>query len=292
MRVLCSLFLITILSVPGAWAQGAPVPAPAAKPVTAYCDTVESTADLLECVNRHHEEAMDRLNTVFENLAHPAVLEAGGDSATEDKTGAQKIHNAQKAWITYRDAECDWEKSQAENPSDERIDELSCLATLTEARTERLALIQGRKNDSEQRKYGTWPRWMNLLSREYPDTFWRHNSFMRVDLDCDGDEEYLLTGVRVSPAEELEVQVAVVEVPAVGLPEAKMLSIPLISRENTDEQNPSFCKASVGMKSFERPAPDKSCAQAIRLQDNLCSPILLYHEAGEYVLSKENPAVQ
>jgi len=55
-----------------------------------------------------------------------------------DKSRSAKLKTAQKAWLTYRDATCEFEASEAEGGSMEPALRAACLARLTEQRTKDL----------------------------------------------------------------------------------------------------------------------------------------------------------
>ena len=290
MRILLSLLSFIAVCTAGAFVSSAQ-PVPAAKPAGLFCDKAESTADLLECANRRHEEAMARLNTVFENLSKPQTTQdEENPAARRDDNGRRKRHNAQHARITYRNAECAWEKSLSETPSTERIDELSCLSDLTAERTERLALAQGRENEGRPREYGTWPRWVNVLSGARPDAFWRYGTALEADFDCDGTVEHILKGLALQDDGAPAIMIAVVEDPPIGLPEAQVFSLPVRPDPATEEDaGVSVCSADMMMTLTETDDNEKAgeCGFALRLHKDGCAAVLLSREGEDYALGRE-----
>ena len=145
---------------------------------TGYCDQAASTADALDCVNRHNKDTQEILSTVFKEII----------DGQEGEVKA-KLSEAQKNWIIYRDAQCQWEAGLSETPSLRRVYELSCLTDMTERRIKLLESVKMQ------------PRWMNALAHDYPDIYWRYGEWQSADLNCDEEDEQIMTGLSVhSPA--------------------------------------------------------------------------------------------
>ncbi len=116
-----------------------------------------------------------------------------------DAEKKQELSDLQKSWLTYRDAECVWEAENAENPSLKRNNELSCMARLTDDRADILTIVSD--NDVEldtAREYGSFPRWMNVAAKENKDTYWNYGDRKAFDLDCDGENEYVMSGLKTN----------------------------------------------------------------------------------------------
>lgn len=93
------------------------------------CDNASTQLALTECSAQVYQSADDELNEAYQGLvrkleASPATLE--------------KLRDAQRAWISFRDAECTLESSGVEGGSAQPMVRNGCLATLTKQRTERL----------------------------------------------------------------------------------------------------------------------------------------------------------
>ncbi|OBA00392.1 hypothetical protein ADS46_11330 [Halomonas sp. G11] len=93
------------------------------------CANPTTQLALTECSAQAYQSADDELNEAYQSLvskleASPATLE--------------KLRVAQRAWISFRDAECTLESSGVEGGSAQPMVRNGCLATLTKQRTERL----------------------------------------------------------------------------------------------------------------------------------------------------------
>ncbi|MCW4151419.1 MULTISPECIES: lysozyme inhibitor LprI family protein [Halomonadaceae] len=93
------------------------------------CDNASTQLALTECSAQAYQSADDELNDAYQSLvrkleASPATLE--------------QLRKAQRAWISFRDAECALESSGVEGGSAQPMVRNGCLATLTKRRTERL----------------------------------------------------------------------------------------------------------------------------------------------------------
>lgn len=174
---LIALFLaITAFNTPQASAQGHGI----------YCEQADSTAATQACLKRHLDTAQKRLKTVYDNL-----------NAIMDDEKRQELTDLQKSWLAYRDAECMWEAENAENPSLKRTNELSCMARLTDDRADILTIAHDDKIElGKVREYGSFPRWMNVVAQENKDIYWNYGGRKGFDLDCDGEDEYVMSGFK------------------------------------------------------------------------------------------------
>ncbi len=196
-----------------------------------YCESIESTADMLTCVNRHREDAQTRLNMVFRDLLKALAGEAP----------KERLHESQNNWLSYRNEQCAFEKGQATKPAFERIYEISCITRMTEQRAEQLSMSLFNSGRENPREFGTFPRWMNVLAHENPDIFWRYGQRESGDIDCDGMEEQIVSGVKITPA-DIETVVAIAENPAAGKPQTVLLSLPKSELvENKSEMDSFVC---------------------------------------------------
>lgn len=262
-----------------------------------YCDDTRTTADALDCVNRHKQDVQERLNDIYNRLTADQV---------EDSIAL--LGTAQQNWIAYRNAQCTWESALTTNPSLKRIYELSCITLLTNLRADILATTLVREETGEPREFGASPRWMNVLVHDYPDIFWRYGKWLQADLDCDGAEEHVITGVKILPASDsrqeagLELVVALTKNPVVGRPKPRIFHIPI----DKDHQDVGLCNASVTMALTVNPAflpendsenvdDDKgavapsSCKTALQVIDEVCAPVTLYWTDGDYRLLQPQP---
>lgn len=151
-----------------------------------YCDQADSTAATQNCLKRHLDTAQKRLKQVYDSL----------NMSMEDEK-KQELVQLQKNWLAYRDAECTWEANNVENPSLKRTNELSCMARLTDDRADILTIAREDKVElGTAREYGSFPRWMNVVAKENAGTYWNYGGRKGFDLDCDGEDEYVMHGLK------------------------------------------------------------------------------------------------
>lgn len=278
-----------------------------------YCDHAESTAAALECVNRHKKDAQDGLSEVYQSLYNT--------QKEQNPDAAALLGTAQKDWIAYRNAQCSWESALAQSDSLTRIYELSCLTALTELRAKMLSSIKGREESPAPPEFSASPRWMNVVTQDNPEVFWHFGDWVRADLDCDGESENIMTGLRltetvrgtqsengkVNTAESSreaeinklyspEVVIAVAENPVTGKPKVALLSAPVRPRTGQDM---TFCAPHLTMAVANLPVPEKKaapgtespeagagtqCKAGIQLSDMICKPVHLYWTGEDYAL--------
>lgn len=179
---------------------------------SAFCSNVDSTAASQECLTRHLKNAQTRLNTVYEKI---------NSSLDQDKK--IELQDLQKNWLTYRDAECMWEAGRTEDKILKRVNEMACMARVTENRIDLLTIAQEEgANTNVQREYGDMPRWMNLLAKENPNTYWDYGSRIQGDINCDGQEEHIMVGT-TSGLGNSQTKIAIVENPPIGKPKATII---------------------------------------------------------------------
>lgn len=105
--------------------QVLPLPARAAEPPA--CETATTTAQMLQCAGARFDEADRELNRIYgEVMAHL------------DEARRAQLRTAQRAWITFRDAQALFEGGAAQGGSLKGVLELSAKAALTRERTEQL----------------------------------------------------------------------------------------------------------------------------------------------------------
>ena len=73
-----------------------------------------------------------------------------------DDEKLKEIQELQTSWLAYRDAECMWEADNSDTASLKIINELSCMARVTEDRADILSVIYS-SDEAGQREYGTFP---------------------------------------------------------------------------------------------------------------------------------------
>jgi uncharacterized protein YecT (DUF1311 family) len=255
-----------------------------------YCDKATTTADALDCVNQHKLDVQQRLNTVYEEA-----------SEVQTKELQDLLSKAQQSWVAYRDAQCLWEAGLAANPSLERIYELSCMTLLTNLRTDLLKTTLETQKEEEPREFGSNPRWMNVLIQDYPSVFWRFGKWKQIDLDCDGNDEQIVSGVEFIDEDKKEgasasikkqnLVVAISDNPLTGKPDIKKFDISV----NDENENIFVCDTEIEFEAIEITAEllseeqegkEEKICPAVRILDNKCTPLLIYLNNNEYEIKK------
>lgn len=101
------------------------------------CENAQTQADMTSCAQARYEEADKGLNAQYKKTR--AAMVAIDKDLDADKKGAeQALLKAQRAWITYRDAQCENYGFQARGGTMEPMLVAGCLADLTDLRTKEL----------------------------------------------------------------------------------------------------------------------------------------------------------
>lgn len=107
---------------------GAGIWAMATAPSSAQnCNNPITTRDMVECQAMDHQAADDELNIAYQDAR-----------ADQDQTGRIVLRDAQRAWIKYRDAECNRHADFARGGTIASTIKLSCLTEMTLQRTREL----------------------------------------------------------------------------------------------------------------------------------------------------------
>ncbi len=91
------------------------------------CSALQTQQDLNICEGKNLEEADARLNEIYAKL-----------TAKTDANAKPKLVEAQRAWIKFRDAQCDYETLDSVGGSIHPMDVAICHTELTKARTKTL----------------------------------------------------------------------------------------------------------------------------------------------------------
>ncbi len=279
------------------------------------CDQAVSTANALECVNRNNQDVQNRMSATFKALV-------------ENQKDASRalLSDAQKEWILYRDSHCAWEAGLTDTPALKRVYELSCLTAMTEQRISLLENINEREEQPEPREFSAQPRWMNALAHDYPDIFWRYGEYKSADMDCDGVDEQIMTGISVvhvdaakkgagdadtagvKPLHEVEVIISISENPETGRPKAQLLRLPVNKAQNgahlcrpaiklevqdrPDVVADAETEAGGGDKAKETGVTDVKSCKKLQINDGSCAPVMVIWTGKEYAfdlpVSKED----
>jgi uncharacterized protein YecT (DUF1311 family) len=140
------LFLITLTTAIAAPHQTPPpsppqqsTQAPQSKPQP--CANANNQMELNECFAKLYESADAQLNLEYnkvvasmkKNLTQ-AHHDNAADQVTHNETALAKLLTAQRAWLTYRDANCDSVKFQYEGGSIQPMIWSQCMADTTQQR--------------------------------------------------------------------------------------------------------------------------------------------------------------
>ena len=102
------------------------------------CDNANTQMELNICAGRDYEEADTALNAQWK-ITREAMVEADQAIEEADQRGAEKeLLAAQRAWITYRDGQCEALGYGYYGGSMRPMVVASCLADMTRKRTEEL----------------------------------------------------------------------------------------------------------------------------------------------------------
>lgn len=93
------------------------------------CDSAATQTELNQCTAQAYQAADDELNAVYQTLV---------SSLLGNPASLEKLREAQRAWIGFRDAECAFESSAVEGGSAQPMVRNGCLETLTQNRSDRL----------------------------------------------------------------------------------------------------------------------------------------------------------
>lgn len=206
------------------------------------CEKARSSADVMKCLSSQHDVSQEELNKVFDALS----LENSGEAL-------EALKDLQARWVEYRDRECALETSGLETESLKRLETLRCLQRLTR---ERIGALQKSLNAEgppvEQGETAAPPRWMNALASDYPQVFWAYGAQIEGDLDCDGENEHMMGGLRSSEDfTEVFPVVSISENPITGRPKAVVI-VPDFSSKD-DEEGQEGCGFVTGLSFAQSP---------------------------------------
>lgn len=258
----------------------------------AFCQDIESTSDAAKCLKDHLKDAETRLQSTFNSLSQKL-----------DEESAKRLLNAQKYWNNFKVEHCDWKVSNSETPTEKHLELLSCKANLSEQRIDALSKeIHASQNNTQE--YGELSRWMNVVAYDYPNVFWQYNKRLQTDLNCDGNQEWVMLGTALQRQEQKKVEeitkqdkdkkglnssflmdivITIAENPKIGRPQSQLFRIPL----NPQSQGIHLCNPIIKLVEVT-PELDKSCASNITLTDDICGPVKLYWNGQDYKLSQPN----
>jgi uncharacterized protein YecT (DUF1311 family) len=129
-----STFVATVLMCGSAYAQNDP------DQPKVDCNNAQTQMDMNICSQRDYDKADKALNEQYKKTR--AAMVAIDSDLDADLKGAEKaLVKAQRAWVDYRDGECEAEGFQARGGSMEPMLVSGCKATLTVQRTKELKTL-------------------------------------------------------------------------------------------------------------------------------------------------------
>jgi len=105
------------------------------------CENPQTQSDLRACEVARHETADKALNAQYKKT-RAAMVAIDGDLDGDMKGAEKALVKAQRAWIDYRDAECDAAGFQARGGTMEPMLVAGCLADVTDRRTKELKELE------------------------------------------------------------------------------------------------------------------------------------------------------
>jgi uncharacterized protein YecT (DUF1311 family) len=104
------------------------------------CKNPVTQTDMTQCEQVRQDEADKALNAQYKKTR--AAMVAVDNDLDADMKGAEKaLLKAQRAWIDYRDGECEAEGFQAHGGTMEPMLVSGCIANLTDLRTKELKTL-------------------------------------------------------------------------------------------------------------------------------------------------------
>lgn len=105
------------------------------------CTSPTTQTDMTLCERARQDEADKALNVQYKKT-RAAMIAIDGDQ-DDDMKGAEKaLLTAQRAWIAYRDAQCEAAGFQARGGTMEPMLVAGCIAGVTDARTRELKALE------------------------------------------------------------------------------------------------------------------------------------------------------
>ncbi|MBB5572685.1 MULTISPECIES: lysozyme inhibitor LprI family protein [Rhizobium] len=129
-----SAFVATVLMCGSAYAQNDP------DEPEVDCANAQTQMDMNICAQRDYDKADKALNEQYKKTR--AAMVATDADLEDDQKGAEKaLVKAQRAWVDYRDGQCEAEGFEARGGTMEPMLVTGCKATLTEQRTKELKTL-------------------------------------------------------------------------------------------------------------------------------------------------------
>ena len=144
LTILRSALVLLLLSLSGLTPQSTPKQS-SPKRSKGACDEAMSQMEMNQCFGDQYHKADAHLNAVYRKVIDlmekdlsGAVAKGDGDWKTHAETEIQKLKATEKAWIQYRDLNCDAAKFENEGGSIVPMTWAICMTTVTEHRIDDL----------------------------------------------------------------------------------------------------------------------------------------------------------
>lgn len=116
------------------------IPAAAQDEPQVDCNNAQTQVELNYCAHVDWEEADVELNFTYKEV-RAKLAERDEEWTLGGPKGTERLLDAQRAWITYRDAHCEVDSFSARGGSMQSMLYSGCLATLTRSRTKELKAL-------------------------------------------------------------------------------------------------------------------------------------------------------
>jgi uncharacterized protein YecT (DUF1311 family) len=239
-----------------------------------YCAHAQTTADLVSCIGDH-------VNA--ENANMTVIYKALEQYYADNLDYLSDLNARQDEWITFRDKKCAFEASLYEGGSLERVQSLSCQARLTSNHIEHLKILLGNADIPE---FSSPPRWVNVLKADYGDIFWRLASTKMIDVDCDGQEEHLVQGLKKIDG-GYEMILSISDSPITGRP--------IVTIINFEDQKNCQISDTYDILHLPEPKPKNGvlqCVQQVHINTQNCGQFNLVKNNNKYLLKKKEKNVE
>ena len=105
------------------------------------CGNAVTQADMNECAARSSRDADAELNRLWPQVVRQ--MQTSDREGSSNGEGERRLRAAQRAWIAFRDAQCQLEGVEALGGSMESMLVYGCVAQMTERRVNELRVMLG-----------------------------------------------------------------------------------------------------------------------------------------------------
>ncbi len=222
-----------------------------------YCSNAETTADIVACLSNQHQDAEKKMSDLFSRVERLSP------------EFEKQIRETQSQWIAYRDSTCDLEGKLYEGGSMQRVQELDCHARMTTHRNHHLKNVIDSLDEAYIPEYSNPPRWVNVLVRDYPNSFWNFGNAVSIDTDCDGQNESVVRGLDI----DQKMNIAIADSEKTGRPNITII--------NFDDQKNCEILPDITIEKLPEPKPEDnmplSCVQKIIVKTKSCGDFALQY---------------